>query len=229
MKRRKALYGSKAASTSTRRDPATATLLLPYLRSVVFLFPWLVAAAAATAAVAAAETRQITAVETESVGHNEAAAAATVALDEVCTDFISPSATTTNSSLLSWQLSDCHEVWTQWAETVPSWLHGRYPDREMLRDTASEFRRLGNPCLVESELSADGVGSITMRHLAGWMLAEELGCDWVTPDWGAGRLDGNRSSVYCHRRVFPFISMRAACSKEPLNCFCCAHAFSLEL
>lgn len=198
MKRRR-VSGSRVV-TSTRWGSVTRPLYLP---PMMFLFPWLAATATATAAAAATGQAMV---ETESVERNNDVAA----LDEVCAEFFPASATSANSTF-SWQLSDCHEVWTQWADTVPTWLRGRYPDREMLRDTASEFRRRGNPCLVESELSADGVGSTTMRHLAGWMLAEELGCDWITPGWGTGPVDGNGSSVYCHRRVLPSSLCRAAC------------------
>lgn len=46
---------------------------------------------------------------------------------------------------------------------------------------------------------ADGVGSMTMRHLTAKIFAEEVGCDWVTPEWGAPSLgDGSGASLYCH-------------------------------
>lgn len=66
-------------------------------------------------------------------------------------------------------------------------------------------RPLGSPCLVEARVKSDGVGSATMRHLAAWIFAEDLGCDWVTPDWGIPPIsagedhDGDKgASMYCH-------------------------------
>lgn len=35
---------------------------------------------------------------------------------------------------------------------------------------------------------------MTVRHLTTKMFAEEVGCDWLTPDWG----DGSGASLYCH-------------------------------
>lgn len=52
--------------------------------------------------------------------------------------------------------------------------------------------------MVESTLHADGVGSMTMRHLAAWIFAEEVGCDWVVPNWGRPLADGDGTSMYCH-------------------------------
>ena len=52
--------------------------------------------------------------------------------------------------------------------------------------------------MVESTLPADGVGSMTMRHLAAWMFAEEVGCDWVVPNWDTRPADGDGASLYCH-------------------------------
>lgn len=52
--------------------------------------------------------------------------------------------------------------------------------------------------MVESTLPADGVGSMTMRHLAAWMFAEEVGCDWVVPNLGTPLADGDGASLYCH-------------------------------
>lgn len=73
------------------------------------------------------------------------------------------------------------------------------PPLPLFRPLFSE-RLPGSPCLVESTLPTDGVGSMTMRHLAAWMFAEEVGCDWVLPNWGTTRdsADGDGTSLYCH-------------------------------
>lgn len=61
------------------------------------------------------------------------------------------------------------------------------------------FSLQGSPCLVGSVMNADGVGSMTMRHLMTQMYAEEVGCDWLTPEWGAPMVgDGSGASLYCH-------------------------------
>lgn len=91
----------------------------------------------------------------------------------------------------------------QFSTTVPPGLRRRLPDADLWRQTASELRRLGFPCLIAPTLPSDGVGSSTIRHLASWIFAEQMGCDWVTPDWGKRRADagnGTTSTVlYCHR------------------------------
>ncbi|CAM9998318.1 unnamed protein product [Ascophyllum nodosum] len=44
-----------------------------------------------------------------------------------------------------------------------------------------------------------GVGSTTMKHLATWIFAEELGCDWVTPSWTSfSATTKNETAAYCH-------------------------------
>lgn len=100
----------------------------------------------------------------------------------------------------SWTLDACIDVWTRYARTVPSGLQRRLPHVDIWRKAASELRRVGSPCLVASEPTSDGAGSSTVRHLATWIFAEEMGCDWVTPDWGKKHVDGgNGTVVYCHR------------------------------
>lgn len=38
-----------------------------------------------------------------------------------------------------------------------------------------------------------------MRHLTTKMFAEEVGCDWLTPEWGTLAVgDGSGASLYCH-------------------------------
>lgn len=100
----------------------------------------------------------------------------------------------------SWTLDNCIDVWTRYARTVPSGLQRRLNDVDIWREAASELRRVGSPCLVASEPTSDGAGSSTIRHLATWIFAEEMGCDWVTPDWGKKPVDGGNGTVmYCHR------------------------------
>lgn len=65
------------------------------------------------------------------------------------------------------------------------------------------MRLRGKPCLVESVVSADGVGSSTLRHVAAWVFAEEVGCDWLTPDWGIPKIDQHGTMVYCHTVAIP--------------------------
>lgn len=101
----------------------------------------------------------------------------------------------------AWALDDCIEVWTQFGDTMPEGQHRRLPHVDTWRDTATELRRAGSPCLAASKPSGDGAGSSTIRHLASWIFAEEMGCDWVTPDWGKRHVGaaGNGTVMYCHR------------------------------
>lgn len=100
----------------------------------------------------------------------------------------------------SWTFDHCLDVWSRYTSTVPNGLHLRLPTVDTWRQTASEMRRLGSPCLVAAEPTSDGAGSSTIRHLATWIFAQEMGCDWVTPDWGKKRVDGgNGTVIYCHR------------------------------
>jgi len=40
---------------------------------------------------------------------------------------------------------------------------------------------------------------MTMRHLTAKIFAEEVGCDWLTPEWEAPSLGGGSgASLYCH-------------------------------
>ena len=115
--------------------------------------------------------------------------------EEACADFLTGSYPGS-----SWTLDTCIDVWKRFTRTVPYGLHRRLTGVDTWRETAAELRRVGSPCLVASDPTSDGVGSSTIRHLATWMFAEEMGCDWVTPDWGKRRVNGgNGTVVYCHR------------------------------
>lgn len=101
----------------------------------------------------------------------------------------------------SWTLDDCIEVWEHFALTVPNGLQRRLPHVDLWRDTSAELRREGSPCLVASNPTSDGAGSSTIRHLATWIYSEQMGCDWVTPDWGKKQVAGGNGTavMYCHR------------------------------
>ncbi|CAM9532516.1 unnamed protein product, partial [Laminaria digitata] len=100
----------------------------------------------------------------------------------------------------AWTFDDCVDVWKRYARTTSPDLRGRLPHVDTWRQTASELRRVGSPCLVASDPTSDGAGSSTIRHIATWIFADEMGCDWVTPDWGKKRVDGGNGTVlYCHR------------------------------
>lgn len=104
---------------------------------------------------------------------------------------------------LWWSFEDCRNVWSQWVNTVPSGLHRGYPDRKLLSGVADEMRQRGTPCLVKTEATSDGAGSSTIRHMATWMYSKEIGCDWVTPDWGTMSVIGtgqNGTTWYCHNK-----------------------------
>ena len=83
---------------------------------------------------------------------------------------------------------------------MPEGQHRRVPHVDIWREAATELRRSGTPCLAASKPSGDGAGSSTIRHLASWIFAEEMGCDWVKPDWGKKLVGaGNGTVMYCHR------------------------------
>ncbi|CAM9392138.1 unnamed protein product [Scytosiphon promiscuus] len=116
--------------------------------------------------------------------------------DEVCADF-----STGRYPGLAWTFDDCIGVWTHFESTVG--YKPNHPEVDLWRDTASELRRQGTPCLLGSVTGGDGLGSTTIRHVATWILAEEMGCDWLTPDWGKKKArDGDGEAVrYCHAVV----------------------------
>lgn len=117
---------------------------------------------------------------------------------EACKEFLS------GADGLAWKLSDCAYVWSKWVATIPPSLRTRYQERELLSAVAGRMRNRGTPCLVESDGARDGVGSSTIRHMATWMLASEIGCDWVTPEWikptGPTPMEPH-TSVYCHSKT----------------------------
>lgn len=103
----------------------------------------------------------------------------------------------------AWTFEDCVEVWTQYSTTIIDIFVPRKPDADLWRDTGSELRKQGSPCMLSSTAGGDGLGSTTLRHLATWIFAEEMGCDWITPDWGRRKVskgDG-QAVMYCHSVV----------------------------
>lgn len=118
----------------------------------------------------------------------------TIGPDEACVDFAAE-----RPPGSAWTLADCTDVWTQFASTVPSGLRRRFQYADDLKGPATELRRAGTPCLAGSCGGGDGVGSTTMRILSSWILADEMGCDWVTPSWGRHVVGENGTTVlYCH-------------------------------
>lgn len=114
--------------------------------------------------------------------------------DEACKDF-----TADNNSTLTWTLADCTEVWTQFVETIPPGLLWRMTYVDDWRETATELRRAESPCLSAMHGGGDGLGSTTLRILSSWIFSAEMGCDWVTPDWGKRRVSAENGTVlYCH-------------------------------
>lgn len=115
--------------------------------------------------------------------------------EEACAEFAPGS-----SPGSSWALDTCLDVWSIFASTAPPGLQRGSSDVDTWRETANELRRVGSPCLVASAPAGDGAGSSTIRHLASWIFADEMGCDWVTPDWGKRHVEGgNGTVIYCHQ------------------------------
>ncbi|CAN0106888.1 unnamed protein product [Ascophyllum nodosum] len=100
----------------------------------------------------------------------------------------------------SWTPKDCMDVWARFVQSVPEDLHLRPPSFDTLRDTTDKLQQAGSSCLVASIPAAAGVGTSMLRHLSAWIFAEEIGCDWATPDWGR-RLDpgDDKAVLYCHK------------------------------
>lgn len=114
---------------------------------------------------------------------------------EACADFAMD-----ENAGSSWALGDCMNVWENFSLSLPPWMHRRFPLMDVWKDTASDLRQANKPCLVAPTAPLDGVGSCTIRHLASWIFSKQMGCDWVTPDWGKKpATQGNGTVVYCHR------------------------------
>ena len=115
---------------------------------------------------------------------------------DACRDYA-----TGERSDVAWTLDDCTEVWTQFVDTIPLELQQRMGLVDIWRGTATELRRQETPCLAAGEPTGDGIGSSTIRLLGSWIFAEEMGCDWVTPDWEKQHVfegNGTEAIWYCH-------------------------------
>ncbi len=98
-----------------------------------------------------------------------------------------------------WTLGDCVTVWSQFQTSVPNPFRSRVPDMDTWDSTGLQLREAGSPCMVKATFTPDGAGSTTMRNLATWIFAEELGCDWATPVWsGRSASNLNGTTLYCH-------------------------------
>ncbi|CAM9391985.1 unnamed protein product, partial [Scytosiphon promiscuus] len=101
---------------------------------------------------------------------------------------------------LAWTLEDCLDIWAEFEVSLGRSHH--YPEVDLWKDTALELRQRGSPCLLGSIPGGDGVGSTAIRHVATWIFAEEMGCDWLTPEWGKNKgADADGSIKYCHAIV----------------------------
>lgn len=114
-------------------------------------------------------------------------------VENACAEFLDG-----GNSFSGWQYSDCVSVWTSWLSVLPRYVYGPFRERQLLVEVAQELRQRGMPCLVQSGAYNDGVGSSAIRHVAAWMFAEEIGCDWVTPNWRKTSVDGQGTAMYCH-------------------------------
>lgn len=129
----------------------------------------------------------------------------TVGPSEACDDFAAG-----RYPGLAWTFDDCIDIWTHFEGRLGR-LHHR-PEADLWRDTALELRQQGSPCLLGSVPGADGVGSTSIRHVATWIFAEEMGCDWLTPSWSKNRgAEGDGSVGYCHA-IVPLEERRSSTS-----------------
>ena len=133
---------------------------------------------------------------------------------EACEDFNSSS----ENPATPWTRADCIEVWEAWMATMydsrvggtpidNDILDNGYPDRVALETVSSALRDRGTPCTVREGKTLDGVGSSTIRHIAAWLYAKEVGCDWITPDFNQGNVtailqDDEAPRPYCHRTEY---------------------------
>lgn len=117
-----------------------------------------------------------------------------------CADIVNGS--TTSSSLASsssWSLAECTRVWEQWVDSIPQDLRRLYVDRRALWEAGERLRRRGSRCFIELPPLKDGVGSSAIRSIATWMVADEMGCEWVSPVLGNQHaVDDKGTTRYCH-------------------------------
>lgn len=97
-----------------------------------------------------------------------------------------------------WVQEDCINVWNMWISAAHKHQFYDFRYREIFNETATELQQRGSPCLTESYVFADGVGSSTLRHLATWMFSEEMGCDWIKPRLPNNGAADDGTALYCH-------------------------------
>ncbi|CAM9178418.1 unnamed protein product [Ectocarpus sp. 12 AP-2014] len=104
-----------------------------------------------------------------------------------------------------WTFEDCLHVWNDFNAVLGTRWYPRMTDADLWSDTAEELRLAGSPCLVRTNPHGDGAGSTTIRHLMTWIFSREMGCDWVTPDWGKRFVGGYNGTavMYCHKTSSP--------------------------
>lgn len=113
--------------------------------------------------------------------------------EAACKDFVG------DDPSLPWRFNECVAVWNAWAETVPP---QECPTiRESLRRVADDLQHSGSACFVKGEISLDGAGSSAMRSIMTLLLAEEIGCKWVSPEWGRPVMGKNGAVLYCHEKL----------------------------
>ena len=128
--------------------------------------------------------------------HSQLSERGLVGPEEACLDFNSGRKYPGSS----WTPKDCMDVWARFVQSVPEDLHLRPPSFDTLWDTTDKLQQAGSSCLVASIPAAAGVGTSMIRHLSTWIFAEEIGCDWATPDWGRRLEPGDDKVVlYCHK------------------------------
>lgn len=115
-------------------------------------------------------------------------------VEQACNDLGS-----SRNNTLSWTYADCVDVWTRFTEGFDKSAMRKSSAIGIWKKTADELRRNGSPCLLVGSPPNDGMGSTTIRIMYAWIFAEEMGCDWVTPDWGESRAGlGSGEVKYCH-------------------------------
>lgn len=97
-----------------------------------------------------------------------------------------------------WTLEVCSDVWKMWTTSLVRKDAPRYfSDPRPFYPIGVQQRRRGFPCQVQFMFVNDGAGSRVMRILAAWILAEEMGCDLITPP----EVEAAGAPLYCHEMV----------------------------
>lgn len=100
-----------------------------------------------------------------------------------------------------WLLEDCIDVWRAWTLSLQKTTLVMKENRQFFFEVSDRLRRQGTPCYVEAPKDVDGAGSRTLRYLASWLYAEEVGCDCLLPV-GYRPGSGTDDILYCHRSKY---------------------------